>query len=212
VLPLRIERNIPGRDAVERSASGPLFYTANLRYGIPAELASPHDEGFSVFSEILDADGNPVRDGRLVPGKTYTRRVLVSGSRDRTFMALRIPVPSGAEIIDAMLVTSPTIPPAEEGEAPENREAAVSVQAEGRVAGDTDAAGYFWYDILPVRFVMDDEVRFHWDYFPAGRQEVQFRFRAVMPGIYPTPPAQAECMYEEEVFGRAAGELIRIGE
>jgi uncharacterized protein YfaS (alpha-2-macroglobulin family) len=33
-----------------------------------------------------------------------------------------------------------------------------------------------------------------------------------MPGIYPTPPAQAECMYEEEVFGRSAGELIRIGE
>ncbi|MDR2029197.1 MAG: hypothetical protein LBP93_06640, partial [Treponema sp.] len=47
--------------------------------------------------------------------------------------------------------------------------------------------------------------------FPAGKREVEFRFRAVMPGIYPTPPAQAECMYEPEVFGRSAGELIRIG-
>ncbi|MDR1025667.1 MAG: alpha-2-macroglobulin [Treponema sp.] len=191
LLALRIERNA----AAGHSAPGPLFYTANLRYGIPTELASPRDEGFSVFSEILDADGNPVRDGRLIPGKTYTRRVLVSGSRDRTFMALRIPVPSGAEIIDALLVTSPTVPPAEDG-----------------AAGDADNTGDFRYDALPVRFVMDDEVRFHWDYFPAGRQEVRFRFRAVMPGIYPTPPAQAECMYEEEVFGRSAGELIRIGE
>jgi len=53
-------------------------------------------------------------------------------------------------------------------------------------------------------------VRFHWDFFRAGRQQVEFRFRAVMPGIYPTPPASAEGMFEEEVFGRSAGELVRI--
>jgi uncharacterized protein YfaS (alpha-2-macroglobulin family) len=181
LLPLRIER----------TGSGQLFYTASLRYGIPAELASPRDEGLSVFTETLDAAGNSVKDGRLVPGGTYTCRALVSSSRDRTFMALRIPVPSGAVIIDATLVTSPTVPPAEEGEGEDS---------------------YIRYDRRPVRFVMDDEVRFHWDLFPAGRQEVQFRFRAVMPGVYPTPPAQAECMYEEEVFGRSAGALIRIGE
>jgi uncharacterized protein YfaS (alpha-2-macroglobulin family) len=187
LLPLRIERR----------GTGSLFYTASLRYGIPAELAAPRDEGLSVFAETLDSDGNPAGDGRLVPGKTYTRRVMVSGSRDRTFVVLRVPVPSGAEIIDAALVTSPSVPPPE------------TAPSEGRAAGD---AATPWYDALPVRFVMDDEVRFHWDYFPAGRQEVRFRFRAVMPGIYPTPPAQAECMYEEEIFGRAAGELIRIGE
>jgi uncharacterized protein YfaS (alpha-2-macroglobulin family) len=190
LLPLRIEKN----------GAGQIFYTANLRYGIPAELASPRDEGFSVFAETLDADSNPVKDGRLIPGKTYTRRALVSASRDRAFMVLRVPVPSGAEIIDAMLVTSPTVPPAEEGQE----------HVEG--AGEEDGDWYFPDETLPVRFVMDDEVRFHWDYFPAGRQEVQFRFRAVMPGVYPTPPAQAECMYEEEVFGRTSGELIRIGE
>jgi uncharacterized protein YfaS (alpha-2-macroglobulin family) len=155
-----------------------------------------------VFTEILDAGGSPVRDGRLVPGGTYTRRVVVSGSRSRTFMVLRVPVPSGAEIIDAALVTSPTVPPAEEGED----------FREGRAAGEEDSDWRFRYDAPPVRFVMDDEVRFHWDYFPPGRQEVRFRFRAVMPGVYPTPPVQAECMYEEEIFGRSGGELMRIGE
>ncbi|MDR2053078.1 MAG: alpha-2-macroglobulin [Treponema sp.] len=179
LLPLHIERN----------GTGQLFYTANLRYGIPAELAFPRDEGFSVFAETLDADNNPVKDGRLTAGRTYTRRVVVSSSRSRTFMVLRVPVPSGTEIIDAALVTSPTVPLAEDHD------------------GDLR-----FRDAPPVRFVLDDEVRFHWDYFSSGRQEVRFRFRAVMPGIYPTPPAQAECMYEEEVFGRSAGELIRIGE
>jgi uncharacterized protein YfaS (alpha-2-macroglobulin family) len=193
LLPLRIERTGQGR----------LFYTASLRYGIPAELAAKRDEGLGVFSETFDAGGNLVRDGRLIPGQTYTRRIVVSGSRDRTFVALRAPVPSGAEIVDALFVTSSTRPPAEDPETAQERR-----EAEGR------SAAYDPYprdDPAPVRFIMDDEVRFHWDSFPAGKREVEFRFRAVMPGIYPTPPAQAECMYEPEVFGRSAGELVRIG-
>jgi uncharacterized protein YfaS (alpha-2-macroglobulin family) len=143
-----------------------------------------------VFAETFDSDGRKLTDGRLVPGRTYTRKLTVSSPRERTFVALRSPVPSGAEIVDAVFVTSSTVPPAEDrGEGYEyrrNREEA------------------------PVRFVMDDEVRFHWDFFPPGKKEVEYRFRAVMPGVYPVPPAQAECMYEEEIFGRGAGELIMI--
>ncbi|MDR2027905.1 MAG: alpha-2-macroglobulin, partial [Treponema sp.] len=186
LLPLRIERTGQGR----------LFYTASLRYGIPTELAGRRDEGLGVFPETFDADGNPVQDGRLIPGQTYTRRIVVSSSRDRTFVALRAPVPSGAEIVDALFVTSSTRPPEEDpGAARERREAG------GRSA---EYDPYAWDNTVPVRFIMDDEVRFHWDAFPAGKREVEFRFRAVMPGIYPTPPAQAECMYEPEVFGRSA--------
>jgi uncharacterized protein YfaS (alpha-2-macroglobulin family) len=183
-LPLRIERSGPGR----------LYYTASLRYGIPTELAAARDEGLGVFVETFDSEGKPVKDGKLIPGKTYTRRINLSSSRDRTFVALRAPVPSGAEIVDAAFVTSSTAAPAAES------------------AADADDARTYgeYYQAPPMRFIMDDEARFHWDFFKAGRQEIEFRFRAVMPGVYPTPPAQAECMYEEEIFGRSAGELIRI--
>jgi len=183
LLPLRIERSGPGR----------LYYTAILRYGIPVELAGARDEGLSVFAETFDSAGRRVTDGRLRAGATYTRRVTISTSRDRTHIALRSPIPSGAEIVDAAFVTSPTAPPAE-GEA-----------LHGSELWDRD----FW-QAPPVRFIMDNEARFHWDFFRAGRQQVEFRFRAVMPGIYPTPPASAEGMFEEEVFGRSAGELVRI--
>jgi uncharacterized protein YfaS (alpha-2-macroglobulin family) len=183
LLPLRIDRE----------GTGKLYYTASLKYGIPAELAGARDEGIGVFVETLDSEGQPLTNGVLIPGKTYTRRITVSSSRDRTWLALRAPVPSGAEIIDANFVTSSTVPPKEDEEEDDN---------------------YFWdrqtYQAPPVRFIMDDELRFHWDFFRAGRREVEFRFRAVMPGIYPTPPASAECMYEAEIFGRSAGELIRI--
>jgi uncharacterized protein YfaS (alpha-2-macroglobulin family) len=182
LLPLRIER----------AGEGQLYYTASLKYGIPTELASARDEGLSVFAETIDSAGNPVRDGVLVPGRTYTRKVTVSSSRDRSFVALRAPVPSGAEIVDAVFVTSSTVPPKE---------------------NDTEQDEYYWWnrEEPPVRFIMDDEAVFHWENFPSGKKEVEFRFRAVMPGIYPTPPVQAECMYEEEIFGRGAGELYRIG-
>jgi uncharacterized protein YfaS (alpha-2-macroglobulin family) len=183
LLPLRIERE---------GSAGRLYYTASLRYGIPAELASPRDEGLGVFAETFDSEGRKVTDGRLVPGKTYTRKLTVSSPRDRTFVALRAPVPSGAEIVDAVFVTSSTTPPSE-------------------TEDDDSRYEYRWdFEEPPVRFVMDDEIRFHWDFFRAGKKEVEFRFRAVMPGIYPVPPAQAECMYEEEIFGRGSGELIRI--
>jgi uncharacterized protein YfaS (alpha-2-macroglobulin family) len=182
LLPLRIERQ----------GEGSLYYTASLRYGLPAELAAIRDEGVGVFAETFDADGAPVTDGRLIAGKTYTRRVTISSSRDRTFLALRTPIPSGAEIIDAAFVTSSTEPPPVEDVVP--------VQED---------AGWDWRS-QPLRFIMDDECRFHWDFFAAGRQTVEFRFRAVMPGVYPLPPAQAECMYEEEIFGRSAGELVKI--
>jgi uncharacterized protein YfaS (alpha-2-macroglobulin family) len=183
LLPLRIEREGTGR----------LFYTASLRYGIPTELAAPRDEGISVFAETFDSSGKAVRDWVLVPGKTYTRKITVSSSRDRTFVALKAPVPSGAEIVDAVFVTSSTVPPPGENE-----------------RDDREFNRWNW-EAPPVRFIMDDQAIFHWDFFPSGKKEVEFRFRAVMPGIYPTPPAHAECMYEEEIFGRSAGELYRIG-
>jgi uncharacterized protein YfaS (alpha-2-macroglobulin family) len=101
-------------------------------------------------------------------------------------------VPSGTEILDASLLTT-----------------ARPRAAEDAGEGEEGEGGYDdWY--APVRFIMDDELRFHWDLFPAGRQEVAYWFRAVMPGVYPTPPTSAECMYASEVFGRSAGTLFRI--
>jgi uncharacterized protein YfaS (alpha-2-macroglobulin family) len=190
LLPLRIER-LPLVNG--DGEAGRLYYTASLRYGIPAELAGARDEGMGVFAETFDSDGQPITNGKLIPGKTYTRRITVSSSRDRTYVALRAPIPSGAEIVDAAFVTSSTVPPPAE-----------------KTADRQDYWSPYFYQPSPVRFIMDDEVRFHWDFFRTGRQQVEFRFRAVMPGIYPTPPASAECMYEPEIFGRSAGELIRI--
>ena len=210
LLPLRFERTAISGDAMP-DGGGRVYYHASLRYGIPAEIAALRDEGLSVFVETLDGDGNAVTDGRFTAGKVYTRRVVVASARTRTHVAVRVPVPSGAEIVDASFVTSSTEPP------PGTERRYVVPPREGLRSSTEPPSGTEtredFFDLRrepPRRFIMDDETRFHWDYFPQGRKEAVFRFRAVMPGVYPTPPAQAECMYEQEVFGRSAGELAVI--
>jgi uncharacterized protein YfaS (alpha-2-macroglobulin family) len=183
---------------MEREGTGTLYYTAVLRYGIPAELAAARDEGLGVYVETLDDSDKPVSPDALIAGQTYTRRVVLSSSRERFFVALRSPIPSGAEVLDAALVTSSRLHPPEEEDGPGD-------DGPGPDGVDREA-----FPGEPVRFILDDEIRFHWDRFPPGRQEVRYRFRAFMPGVYPTPPTSAECMYEPEVFGRTAGELARI--
>ena len=170
------------------AGSGSLNYTAALTYALPSELIYPRDEGIEVFSQITDLQGDPVQSSALDAGKTYRVIGTVSSSRDRSYLAFRIPVPSGMEILDTSFVTT-----------------ARSYTRETEFEGEP----YYWYD-LPGEKILDNEVRYFWDFFPKGRQEVEFLIRASGKGIFPTPPATAECMYEPEVFGRGEGRLVVI--
>ncbi|MDR1306083.1 MAG: alpha-2-macroglobulin [Treponema sp.] len=187
-----------GRDTalpldINRSGRGALYYTASLRYAIPAEIQSFRDEGLGVFVILTDADtGKEVSGAALQSGKTYRARITLSSGRDRTYVALRVPIPSGAEILDTTFVTT-TIRYSEPEE-----------------TGDDDY-NYNWGYRLPSNMtVMDNEVRYFWDSFSKGEVTASFLFRASRRGVYPTPPPQAECMYEGEIFGRGRGLLYTI--
>ncbi|MDR0998953.1 MAG: hypothetical protein LBL70_07785, partial [Treponema sp.] len=58
--------------------------------------------------------------------------------------------------------------------------------------------------------IMDNEIQYFWDSFGKGETTVNFLFRGVRRGVYPTPPVQAECMYEAEIFGRSPGLIYTI--
>lgn len=166
-----------------KQGRGRLYYTATLRYALDAALVDPRDEGIGLFTEVLDLEGNPV-SGPLQLGDVYRMHCVIYSSRDRDFLALRLPLPSGAETIDGSLATSQIIRGREEYEDP-------------------------WY-FRPVQRIYDDEVRFYYDTFHRGKGEVSFLFRTTTPGTFSTPPATAELMYEEEVFGRTGGREFRI--
>ena len=165
-LPLRLEKTGPGT----------LFYTAELRYALPSELARPIDRGLEVVTQVTDIDGTPVFGNTLTVGKVYRMRALVSTGKTRTQVGLRLAVPSGAEILDARF--TPSVHDADNGDV--------------------------------ETFLFDNEVQYVFPVFQAGNRQVEFLFRAVNQGVYPTPGASTEAMYTPEVFGRDLGRLYLL--
>lgn len=173
--------------SIEKIGSGTLFYTAALKYALPSEILGYRDEGIGLYSTVTDLDGRIVSSEKLIAGKTYIQKIVVSSHRDREYLSVRVPVPSGARILDASFITTAAY-----------REI------------ETSSENY-WYN-PPRKEILDNEVQYFFDNFESGKREVEFYFRAVRPGVYPTPPVQADCMYEPEIFGRTAGGLVIIDE
>lgn len=175
----------------EKDGKGSLFYTTEMKYALPDEMLTSRDEGLKVSLEITDSDTKQVvnqTDGTspvaLESGKLYKAKVRVESTKDRNFVALRAPIPSGAEILDSTFVTSGS-------------------EAEIETSGG-------WQHWISNKTIYDNEIQFFWDEFGTGAAEITFTFRAARRGVYPTPPVTAECMYEPEIFGRNEGYLFTI--
>nr|HPO50825.1 hypothetical protein [Spirochaetota bacterium] len=185
---------------VSKEGRGVLYYTASLKYSLPSEMIKSRDEGFSVFSEITNLDGKVIDGKTLKLGETYKMKVVINTSKHRNFVALRCPVPSGAEILDSSFVTT------------QNIKRDQSSQNESDYDDAYSDYGYYdyYYDYGPVQKIYDNEVQYFFDDINSGAYEVEFIFRITTPGIFPTPPSYVECMYEDEVFGRNSGKVFVV--
>ena len=189
-----------------KKGKGSLYYTTTLRYAIPEELQTPKDMGLGIVMQLYDnATGEEIKANgenttiELESGRTYKVKLTLSSSYDRDFIALRAPVPSGAEILDATFVTSP--------------DAAENASGQGQYSSDRDYySGYFYGSdhYMSNQAIYNAEIQFFWDSFGKGKTTAEFKFRAVRRGVFPTPPVNAECMYEPEIFGRTGGVLYTI--
>ncbi len=190
-----LKKDTPLPLEISKNGKGSLYYTATMRYAIPEELQDAKDEGLGISMQLLDnATGEEIKAGgdsvvELESGKTYKVKITLSSIYDREFIALRAPVPSGAEILDATFVTSP--------------DTADNASGDGKYSHED---GHY----MSNQAIYNQEIQFFWDSFAKGKTTAEFKFRAVRRGIFPTPPACGECMYEPEVFGRTGGILYRI--
>jgi uncharacterized protein YfaS (alpha-2-macroglobulin family) len=80
----------------------------------------------------------------------------------------------------------------------------------GGVSGSANGGEERGRSWLSHQVIMDNEIQYFWDRFYKGETTVSFLFRTSRRGVYPTPPVQAECMYEPEIFGRSQGLLYTI--
>lgn len=180
---------------LKMDGKGVMYYTLTYTYALPFEIVLPRDEGFSIYTEIRDLDDNALQNqAELKLGETYRMRIVVSTSKNRNYAILRVPVPSGSEILDASFVTT-----------------AAYQNKDKKNKNNQDNYDYWeggWNE--PMQKIYDNEVQYIFDYFKKGKEEMEFLFRVTNPGIYPTPPVTIECMYEEEVFGRTGGALFLL--
>ena len=210
-----LARNQPLSLRFQTEGSGTLFYAATLRYALPQEALLARDHGLSVVREVMDLDGNRVDPERLVAGRTYRMRVTLSSPARHTMVALSMPIPSGAELLDPGFAVTGGFRDAGGvmGERWE-RESAFGAQdtvvAEGVLEVGVLGARFSAFE--PVRRAYDGELVLIYPELYAGRRTTEFLFRAVTPGIFPTPPATALAVYTPELFGRSAGTLFRIAE
>lgn len=175
---------------IKKQGNGTLYYTASMKYAIPAEEQLARDEGLCVYTEISDArTGKKVDAFNLKSGEIYRQKVFITSTKDRTFVALRAAVPAGCEIMNAAFATTATVPQRDE-------------------AKGEKTCRFPWS--MSHQDIYDAEIRCFWNYLSAGTQSFEFLFRARRMGTYQTPAILAECMYEPEIFGRSTGWKCRI--
>ncbi|TVR00403.1 MAG: hypothetical protein EA403_11760 [Spirochaetaceae bacterium] len=210
-----LARNQPLSLRFQAEGSGILFFAATLRYALPQEALLARDHGLSVVREVMDLDGNRVDPEQLLAGRTYRMRVTVSSPARHTMIALSMPIPSGAELLDpGFAVTGGFRETGGVMTERWERESAFGAQetvvAEGVL--EIGVLGARFSAFAPVRRAYDGELVLIYPELYAGRRTVEFLFRAVTPGIFPTPPVVAAGIYTPELFGRSAGTLFRIAE
>lgn len=190
---------------VTKDGRGTMFYTLSMKYALPMEEQTARDEGLSLYVEITDTEtGQVVTDNKLKAGSIYKATVTLSTTKNRTFVALRVPIPSGAEVLNAAFATMPQLAGTATGDEEEQ-------EPEGDAWGNYQFGPGYNFG-LSSRVIYDNEVHYFWDAFRRGRQQVEFLFRPVRSGAFTVPSALAECMYEPEIFGRTQGAVVVIQE
>ena len=187
----KLAKDTPTDITFQKDGQGNLYYTMEMRYAMPDEYLAARDEGVKVTYTITDSETGEIVNKsdsfdcllNLTSGKIYKASITVETHKSRDYLALRAPIPSGAEILDSSLVTTGTV---------------------------EEKNNLSWGHWLSNKSIRDNEVQFFWDSFGSGTATVNFTFRASRRGVYPVPPVQAECMYQPETFGRGDGYLCII--
>ena len=93
----------------EKEGNGYLFYTVEMKYALPDEAQAARDEGLNITYEITDFEtGELINvtkdtcDVTLKSGKMYKAKIILQTNKTREYVALRAPIPSGAEIVDSL--------------------------------------------------------------------------------------------------------------
>lgn len=175
------------------SDKGRLYYTAHLKYYLPAEEVKELSRGAIVSREyrLANAPETPITAAKV--GDVIQVRLTIIAPNDLHYVVLEDPLPAGCEAIDTSLeITSVTMEPP-------------------RLEQISKQKGpwwkWWWYGWwTPTHTELRDEkVVLFATYLAKGTYQYTYLMRASLPGSFQVLPATAYEMYFPEVFGRSAG-------
>jgi len=222
----KVKRDQPLNLTFSRTGKGSLYYTASMKYAVPVDQQYAKDHGITLSVIYYDTKtGKAVSEDKLIQGNTYKAKLCISTTKNRAHVAVRVPVPAGCEILNAAFATTGSMPrdntPSQENT--NNNSVSHDDDFPWSYYDDCDDEELYyafthrnnsWYyeyfGPLSNQAIYDSEVQYFFDTLYQGYQEMSFYFRATRKGTYNVPSATAECMYQEEIFGRTNGKIWTI--
>ncbi|MBN1658623.1 MAG: Ig-like domain-containing protein [Anaerolineae bacterium] len=206
---LVIERLEP---AAGQTGEGQLYYSASLRYTLPADHVQALERGIMVARQYTPErySGTPERYSGTpasTTGDEPTRyvdtarvgdviqvKLTIVAPDDLYYVVVEDPLPAGFEGVDMSLNTTSVV-----GEAPELRNLTAEEESTWyRRYG----WGWWWFSHTEMR---DEKVVLFANYLPRGTYEYTYLMRAGVAGEFYVLPSTAYQMYFPEVFGRSDG-------
>jgi alpha-2-macroglobulin len=188
---LVIERLAP---QAGQSGEGRLYYSASLRYFLPAEQVQALDRGILIARQYSPVGRPGTWVDSAAVGDVIQVKLTLIAPTDLYYVVVEDPLPAGFEGVDLGLKTTSVV-----GEPPTLRNLTAEEQDRWyRRYG----WGWWWFSHSEMR---DEKAVLFAQYLPRGTYEYTYLMRAGVPGAFLTMPATAYQMYVPEVFGRSDG-------
>lgn len=211
----QLERPVKAGDAghkssvqIERIGQGRLYYATRLAYALPTAMDQAANAGIEVHREYsVERAGKwellpppvKIKRGELIRVDLY-----VSIPAARNFVVVDDSVPGGLE--------------------PVNRDLATTSEVDAKKGDFNVAGGAFWFKYSDwIGFgtsfwnfyhqeIRHDSVRFYSDYLPAGNYHLSYTAQAIATGAFSVLPAQAQEMYDPDIYGKTEAISLQVGE
>jgi uncharacterized protein YfaS (alpha-2-macroglobulin family) len=170
-----------------REGTGTLFYLMTLKYGLAGIFHDAADRGFSIERHYSQKD---FKAGDLIKVTLRLRN-----TKERHFVAVTDPIPAGTEPVESWFATTATeMADQQRTDNPENYDWTSLWRRGG-------------FDHIERH---DDRVNLFATRLSEGLHEFTYLVRATTAGTFVTAPARVEEMYEPEVFGRTATDVVEV--
>jgi len=176
--------------------TGMLYYSAFLRYYLPADKMRALNRGIIVDRQYYLADDPEKPVDHASVNDILIVKLTMIAPNDLHFLVLEDPLPAGCEAIDTSLKTSRSI---------------TTQPAFAQVDQPEGPYDWWWRRYWPSHTELRDEkTALFATYLPKGTYEYTYQLRCSTAGEFKVLPTTAYEMYFADIFGRSAGSVFTI--